>query len=119
MGISVSHIKNNTRSVDVPFGDETIHIVYRPSEWTPSIEKEWQDSEGSATENMLQFLSRLVIDWDIYEDDEETKKLPITPESLEVLPTQIGMGIIRAVSDDSTAGKDSRTSSSGTSRRRN
>lgn len=118
MGISVGQIKKDQRPLTVDYGTEQVNIVYKPSEWTPAVEQEWEDSEGSSMETFLNFLPKLITSWDVYEDEAQTKVLPLTYENLRTIPSALVMAFINAIGDDMVPGKGSRTNSSGNSRRR-
>lgn len=111
--ISVGDLSRDTAQVEVPWNDKSAIITYRPSVFTPAMEQqllklakqEEQDyaaSEGSAP--VVEMVAKLVVDWDLYEDDAYTIKLPHTYEALNNLPLDFVALIFRCIGEHS-AGK--------------
>lgn len=119
MPLSINSLKKDERPLTVPYGKEEVNIVYRPSEWTPAVEEQWTDTEGSGTHEMLEFLNKIIVSWDIYEDDKQEKPLPKELDSFYIIPTPLSLAFLREIQEDAVPGKEKRTSSSGRSKRRN
>lgn len=102
MPVTLGDLKRNTRVAPVAYGEQTINLTYRPSAITPGF----GDGDDSKT-FLVDTLLKVLIAWDIYEDDAYTVMTPITAAVLN--SDSIGLPLLRAMFDavvlDTLAGK--------------
>ena len=90
MPITLAELMRNTRQTTVEYGGVTLTLTYRPSAITPAF----GDSDDSRT-YLVDSLLKLLVAWDIYDDDAFTQMTPITPEILS--SDGIGVPLLRAM----------------------
>lgn len=73
MPVTFRQIANNTASVTLHMGEDTITIVYYPNKLTEKLIAEIND--GITKDNEM--LEQLIKSWDVYEDDEHTVMFPL------------------------------------------
>jgi hypothetical protein len=74
MPVTFRQIANNTASVMLQLGADTITIVYYPNKLTDKLIAEIND--GITKDNEM--LEQLIQSWDVYEDDEHTVMFPLS-----------------------------------------
>lgn len=114
MALVINKSKAELKTVFIPFGDDEIKIVYKPSEWTPKTTMDLQETEGAAqTEFSVNLLSKMIVEWDVLED-EGGPPMPITKKNLMALPQMVINAIIEGVTEHmrpkATKGRRSRDS---------
>jgi hypothetical protein len=83
------------KTVIIPFEEETIKLIYRPSEWGPRESMELRNREGGdLMDYTIDLLARLIVEWDIVEDD-KGPPMPITRKTLMGLD----QAVINAITD--------------------
>lgn len=72
MPIDFGSLEADRREIAVPFGDETLNIVYQPSRMNAETESEVSNRmrRGLAVNALACRISRLVIEWDAMRDGE-------------------------------------------------
>lgn len=99
MPVTLSQLKANTRTIVVPYEQDEVRLTYQPSQMTPVVESEINAaSRDGDVGPMLQAMSKLIVEWDVMEDDK--KALPHTVEVLAGLPNAFLMAIFRAIQED-------------------
>lgn len=88
-------------------GGAVLNIEYKPS--SASIEEMERlraqgDDDSAQVNRVIQFIQEIVVDWDLTEDDGETK-VPLTVEALRKVPTNIFTEIVKAVRKHQSAGE--------------
>ena len=102
MPVTLGELRRNTRTVPVTYDDMTLSITFRPSAITPSF----SDGDGDV-DFLVKSLTRVMVRWDVYEDESYTEMTPITEEILR--SDSIGLQLLRAMFDciilDTLSGK--------------
>ena len=92
MGITLGDLRNNRRTVPVTFDGMTFNVEYRPGALTPTFGEEERGKEW-----LIKVLLKLLADWEVYEDDAETVRAPITEGLLS--SEAFGVPLLRAIYD--------------------
>lgn len=99
MAFNVGKRKAAIKTAVIPFDGEEIKVQYRPSEWTPRVTVELQETEGAAqTRYSMDLLSRLIVDWDV--EGADGKPFPVSRESLESLDQPVINAITDGILED-------------------
>ena len=100
--LKLSHLKNNTRTLKVEWGGETVNFTYKPGEITPALGVEMADEETKAP--LVMALGRALVTWDVLDDD---TLLPadITETLLMSLPSGFLNTMLRAIMADALVGE--------------
>lgn len=111
MGVQLVDLKKDRRTVIIPIcigqvpetGEDLmadLNVTYRPSGYTANTELEFNAMlEGKWKSEMgLEFLLRLLIEWDLEED--EDVPYPLEKAALGDLPSDFITQVIRGVSED-------------------
>lgn len=85
--------KAATKTVSIPFGEDSLSVCYYPSKFTPNVTK-----DKDRDETTVAFLLRLVASWDYL--DEKDKPLPVTEETLSDMGYDLLNAISRAIVGD-------------------
>lgn len=105
MPISLSHIKNDKRSVDLEYSGDSVHIVYRPSELTPTVMAEMREANEDGNDYFtVDVLCKLLTEWDVMDGE---KPLPIVHETLKDLPSAFLSALLTACTEDMFSKKKS------------
>jgi hypothetical protein len=116
--ISLSALTADRRTVKVPFGDDTLTLVYKPSAVNAVQEaRELEDrAEGRHLLSQARSLAEIVISWDV--EDDSGQALPVSEDVLGALGLDVTSKITRAILDDllpnRTTAPDSRNGSAAT-----
>jgi hypothetical protein len=99
MPVTFRQIANNTASVTLQLGADTITIVYYPNRITDKMIAEIND--GITKDNEM--LEQLIQSWDVYEDDEHTVMFPLNRINEFGIPfkQQVGEAIGQAIRPNS------------------
>lgn len=93
----------NRRQVQVQCEGGTLTVWYSQNAFTPRLEQMARDLTSSpdeaASKALCVLLSRLILDWDLTEEDEVTK-VPITQDSLLDLPIKLLTDVISTINKD-------------------
>lgn len=101
MPISLNHLKNDVRSCTVNYGGESAQVTYRPSVLTPaSNAQRKQASEEGDTNVGVAMLCEMLISWEVMDDADPPKPVPITPETLSQLPDPLLTAVLNACRED-------------------
>lgn len=102
MAIKKSSLET-TATMTVEFGDVgNLNIVYRPRGFAYSeAQSLWSDLKGLSEQQqqarMSEALLRLVVSWDLMDDD--GNQLPVTNEVVESLPLQFAIKVFTALAE--------------------
>jgi hypothetical protein len=115
MPISIGKVSKKTRKVTVDLGDgDTFDAVYRPGVYTAEFEREIQQKATDEEYNVVgQMVEQLVEDWDVYEDDDQKKKVPLTAKRLGSISVLVLAPLLKAINEDIRPGKKTGGSFSG------
>lgn len=102
MPISKSHLKKNMRTVDVDYFGDTVRVVYKPSEITPTVMAEMADAAEEGDQMFTpRILTRALVSWDLAEDESDlTKMTPITFEELKDLESSFLNAVLQQITED-------------------
>ncbi len=110
MPLDLTQLATNVADTTVTFGDSTVKVSYRPNVATPAAMKAITDGEDEL-EPFLDFLSRLLVSWDIVSEGAPVKT---GAESLAAVPMPVLQRVMQGVlADSSTAGDAESSSESG------
>jgi hypothetical protein len=100
MPIRLSDLSADRRTVKVPFGDDTLTLVCKPSALNAIQEaRELEDrAVGRVVMSQARSLAELIISWDLLDDD--GKPLPVSEEVLGGLGLDVSNKLYNAVLDD-------------------
>lgn len=93
MGITLTALKENKRTVAIEFKGVAFNVVYRPGAITPSFGEENAGNQSW----LIGVLIKLVESWDVYEDDAETLRAPVNAETLN--SEAFGVPLLRVMYD--------------------
>jgi hypothetical protein len=106
MGVTLAKIAANTATIHVPIGDDVVNITYYPGRITEHTMAACQ-IDGSTTDEVMssfdgynETLCSIIKSWDIYEDDEQTKLLPVDVEHFAALPLAFRGAIYQTIMVD-------------------
>lgn len=112
MPLSLANVVGNVAHLIIDFGEgQTLNLTFLPSMITDktlallTMGSSLQSANGDTAvalittvlADMNQSIVDTVKDWDFYEDEQHTVKVPITMDRLSSLPLYVRMRIIRAV----------------------
>ena len=112
MSLTLAKIASNTATVEVQWGEDTIHVTYYPARVTEKTIQELQgmgamkdnasnpDAVVAGYTTLNSVLVQLVKSWDVYEDAEETVMFPLTQERLAELPMMLRVQILKDIMGD-------------------
>lgn len=96
MPISMHQLQADTRTIEIPVGDDgdVLTITYRPSAFNYDLEKRENQlrSEGAFMGVMVVSLAALITAWDVVEDGEP---LPVSADVL----SRFGLPVLQAIRD--------------------
>lgn len=96
MALTLSKLATNTASLSVPYKGDAVNLVYRPGKVTDAvlanIDKSLDDRAAA--------LCGLIVSWDIYQDESQSDTVPLTPDGLSALPSDLKLVIARAIIKD-------------------
>lgn len=93
MGITLGNLKANRRKVTIEFDDIKFEVTYRPGAITPTFGADEKGDKGW----LITMLCKLIESWDIFEDDAETVRVPVTAETLS--SEAFGVPLLRMLYD--------------------
>lgn len=111
MPVRMNHLRDDRKTFQMPVGDETLTITYRPNAITTALEDAIhdlaKDQRGGA--GLAKMLSEAVVSWDLLGDDDQP--VPLTEAGLRPLPiaflsqvaTAIGMDLRPNAAKDGTS----------------
>lgn len=81
-------LANKQSTTNIPFGEDSLHIVWRPYIYTPEMEKQLTqiEADSSAGRAFAEALSRMIVSWDYL--DEKDKPVKLDVETLSREPTR-------------------------------
>jgi len=111
MTIKIADLMSDIRTCVVHAGEEEAEVTYRPSAYTPEIEDRLQTAVESRrpSNGIAQWLSGIVIDWDVVDDNGE--RFPTTIEVMREMPSNFLTAVINAITDDMQSEKETRKNS--------
>jgi hypothetical protein len=110
---NIKAISKRTRTVPVDLGDgDNLTVEYRPSAYTPEFEMKAQGSIDAKDRDALgKMLVDILIDWDLFEDEAQKVKVPITVERLRTLPMIVLAPVLEAIGGDLSPNRKSAVAS--------
>ena len=110
---NIKSIEKRVRTVKVDLGDgDVLEVIYRPSAYTPEFEMKTQAAIDAKDRDALgKMLITLVVDWDLYEDEAQKVKVPITVERLRTVPMLVLAPILETVGGDLSPNRKSAVAS--------
>jgi hypothetical protein len=118
MPLTLKHLQSDTATATLEYAGETVHLIYKPSSFTPAfiarlagVEKSLAAGEEDAFDNMVASLCSLMVSWDVLEDDDGAI-LPVTPDVLSEFEIGFIGALYQALLTDATLGKRTGTKKS-------
>lgn len=123
MAVELDDILNDVKWIDVPLGNRSFAIAYRPSgtsiqrqselrRMMARLAKEGESTEIDESEEMGKILVETVADWDLVRKGE---KVPLRLDVVKALPQSIYDAVMAAITEDRKSGEAEKKSSSGNS----
>lgn len=108
MPVSLAKIAADIAKVTLYVNDDSLTVYYYPSKITDEtialggVFLDLNSVQGamSAMESLNSLLCGLIQSWDLFEDEEQTTMVPVTPERLKSIPTLLKGKIIGAIMSD-------------------
>lgn len=108
MALTLTQLIGNSSTVTLNVGEGTANVEYFPGKVT---EKTFAQAAafGNLTDvasveagfaSLNEMLVSLIKDWDLFEDDAETVKIPVTVERLASIPYTFRVALISAIMGD-------------------
>jgi hypothetical protein len=100
VGIRVTHLAQDRRTLTIPIGDDELKFIYRPGGFTAETEDLIHEQiEGQRyAAAVVQSLSVLLIEWDVLDDKGKAKG--VDPKFLRTLPVSFLGQVFRAIQED-------------------
>ena len=107
MPITTKQLSTDVAKVpEFAYGDGTVNISYAPSRLTEDVLETIQSIGGDDTRPLGEYthimnktLMKLLVDWDLYEDDEYTVKQPIDDAHLRGTPIMFRAEMLNRIVD--------------------
>jgi len=100
MGIRISELTRDERTIQVPVGKEQVNITYRPGGFTPETEdrlhQHEEDQRGGAA--LVELLEGCLVRWDL--EGEDGQPMPIDGAVLRTLPIRFLAQAVKAIAED-------------------
>lgn len=100
MGIRISQLVSDQRTVSVPVDGEQVSVTYRPGGFTPETEdrlhQHEEDQRGGAA--LVELLEGCLTSWDLEGDDGQA--LPVDAAQLRTLPIRFLGQVVKAIAED-------------------
>lgn len=118
--MKLSALKSRTRTLEIPVSgeegepDEIVKVIYRPGEITLEVSDNIKEAIASGFEADAAYavLKPILVSWDL--QDEDGSPLPVTEETLRIVPlTFLGL-VMAAVEDDARPNLQRGVTSQGT-----
>lgn len=95
-------INDRTRTVQVDLGEgDVLNVTYRPAAYTPEFEAKVNEGMDAGDRQVLaRMVSEIVTDWDLFEDQAQRRKVPLTVERLHSLPMIVITPVMEAIGED-------------------
>lgn len=118
MPIRLSELTSDERTIAVEIGEELLTVTYRPGGYTPEVEDAMrsQNEKNRPGNGLAAALSRLVMEWDLTEDNGEAVEISL--ERLRKLPVEFLTRVTNAITTDMRPRRDERKNSEGGSQPR-
>ena len=111
MPITLLKIANNTASVTIQIGEDTVTVTYFPARVTEKTIARLQSFDGihagasvadvhDGMSALNETLVSLIKSWDVYEDEDHLIMFPLDPERLKELPIPFRTQILGAIMQD-------------------
>ncbi len=117
---NIASITKRTRDVAVDLGDgDVLRVTYRPAAYTPEFEQKVNDAIAAGDRDALGgMVMALIADWDLYEDEAQKRKVPITVARVRSLPMIVISPTLEAVGADLNPNRKTAVASGGGSMER-
>lgn len=101
--LSLSDIIEDAATIEVPIGENTLELTYKPSEFTPEQEQRFVAKQKGEVKSdaLVQWVVDLVTEWQLWDGD---RRIPVTTEELSKLPLSFIGDVIMGIAED-VAGK--------------
>lgn len=104
MGIKLSDIAKQTKTIGVPFGDDSLKVTFNPNAMTPRKEAAFRAAakeEDQASDALLGMLAETLVRWELLDDDDQA--IGTTVDALRDVPNPIILRVLRAIGEENGA----------------
>lgn len=99
MPINVSNMKNDRRAVEFEYAGDMVHLIYKPSEMTPTVMAELREKNNEGDNYFtVDLLQKILVTWDVQLED--GSEMPITFENMKDLPSAFLAACLRECTED-------------------
>lgn len=101
MALSTKKLGDIRRTVTIPFDGDDLHVVYRLGALNTKL-VDWIEEHGSERKSIQQWLEKVVVDWDILEDN--GTHVPVTVEAMDRydIPTSLFLLVKVYIQEDAS-----------------
>jgi len=103
MPLTLAHLKRNTRTLVLEYAGEQVNVTYKPGAMTPALSLEMADPATNLP--VVTVLEQTLVSWDVVDDD--MLPLPVTHDTLIMLPSDFLGAVFGALMEDVSVGKPS------------
>lgn len=98
--MQLAQLLGEQRTVTIPFGDESLNVVYSPDQFTPELEERYMSMVQTQRSGMAlaQIICGLVKKWDLI--DNSNNVYPLDVETLSKMPVTFLNAVVDAVNND-------------------
>lgn len=98
--LAALHKRTKTIKADLGGGD-TLTVTYRPAEFTPAFEDNMRLAvEAKDPTALAKMVVTLISEWDLFEDEKQTKKVPLTVDRLQTVPMLVLTPLLEMLGED-------------------
>ncbi len=95
--LSLSQLKKETQSLSLPVG---LTFAYRPYAVTPEMESRLEEETAGAKPVLIRTLAELIATWNLKADAGDKEPLPVTEDTLMLVPGRLLKDILKAIAED-------------------
>jgi hypothetical protein len=115
--MKLSAILADRRTLEIPFGEDVLIVVYAPSLVTPrNISVALDQEDDNQSQAVVELLVTLIEEWDLTGDDGQP--VAISAETLEILPVRFLSDVLVAITGDTNTDPTNSGNSGATSSRK-
>lgn len=99
---SLAALQKRTKTIKADLGDgDSLTVTYRPGAFTPAFEDGMRAAvEAKDPSALAKMVVALIIEWDLFEDDKQTRKVPLTIERIQTIPMLVLTPMLEMVGED-------------------
>lgn len=100
---TLAQLSNDIANLKFKYQGLEFNVKYCPSKYTSEIEDQWQNAVKAERrdEAIIAMCDAILVDWDLTEEDQETKIPPHLPH-LKKVPVRFLNALLRVITEDVT-----------------